>query len=158
MLDLLVRKNLLLFPLDPDRGWFRYHPLFASFLRRCLDERYPGLPAALSQRSADWFAGHVPPPSVVTYYEKEPDPGAHLPVAPPDGPMTDPSRQLPRLSQREQEVLALIEAGLTYRQVADKLVVSMGTVQTHVKHLYIKLGAHSAPEAVSRARQLGLLR
>jgi LuxR family transcriptional regulator, maltose regulon positive regulatory protein len=39
MLASLERDNLFLTPLDDNRQWFRYHPLFASFLRHKLDRR-----------------------------------------------------------------------------------------------------------------------
>jgi LuxR family maltose regulon positive regulatory protein len=61
------------------------------------------------------------------------------------------------LTDRELEVLALIAEGLSNRQIAGRLVVSINTVKTHAKNLNAKLGASNRTQAVARARELGLL-
>jgi LuxR family maltose regulon positive regulatory protein len=61
------------------------------------------------------------------------------------------------LTEREIEVLELMAAGLTNPEIAEKLVVSAGTVKKHASHIYKKLGAHSRTEAAARARELNLL-
>ncbi len=61
------------------------------------------------------------------------------------------------LSDRELEVLRLVAAGLSNRQIAEQLVVSLGTAKSHVHHIFGKLGAANRMEAVTRAHELGLL-
>jgi LuxR family maltose regulon positive regulatory protein len=61
------------------------------------------------------------------------------------------------LSQREQEVLKLIAAGLTNREIAETLVISPETVKKHTGAIYGKLGVSNRTEAANRARELGLL-
>ena len=61
------------------------------------------------------------------------------------------------LSERELEVLRLMAAGLSNRDIADKDVVSINTVKTQVKSIYGKLGAHNRDDAILAARELGLL-
>ena len=61
------------------------------------------------------------------------------------------------LTDRELEVLRLIDAGLSNREIAERLVISLNTVTTHTKGLYGKLNVHSRTQAVNRARDLGLL-
>jgi LuxR family transcriptional regulator, maltose regulon positive regulatory protein len=61
------------------------------------------------------------------------------------------------LSEREMEVLVLIAAGKSNRQVAKDLFVAMSTVKTHVNNIHRKLDARNRTQAVSRARELGLL-
>jgi LuxR family maltose regulon positive regulatory protein len=61
------------------------------------------------------------------------------------------------LSRRELEVLQLIAQGDTNQQIAEKLVVTVGTVKSHINHILSKLEAHNRTEAVARARSLGLL-
>jgi DNA-binding NarL/FixJ family response regulator len=53
-----------------------------------------------------------------------------------------------RLTQRERDVLELLCSGASYREMARTLGVAEGTVQTHVKHVYDKLGAGNKAEAV----------
>lgn len=57
----------------------------------------------------------------------------------------------PALSEREREVLRGLVDGLAYKQVADRLGISIDTVRTHVRGLYKKLQVHSVAEAVGRA-------
>ena len=61
------------------------------------------------------------------------------------------------LSSREREVLAYLADGLTNRQIAAAMVVSLATVKTHLVHVYAKLGASNRNEALGRALGLGLL-
>jgi LuxR family maltose regulon positive regulatory protein len=73
------------------------------------------------------------------------------------GAASPPEGLLEPLTERELEVLQLVAAGKTNRQVATDLFVSVGTIKTHVNNVYRKLDAHSRTQAVSRARELGLL-
>jgi DNA-binding NarL/FixJ family response regulator len=73
-------------------------------------------------------------------------------VAPADAP------ELPRLSEREREVLTLIVKGFSYAEIARLLGVSSHTVTTHVRGIYHKLEVHSRGEAVYEALQLGIVK
>jgi LuxR family maltose regulon positive regulatory protein len=69
-----------------------------------------------------------------------------------------PGSGLPEpLSEREMEVLALIAAGKSNRQIAKDLFVAQSTVKTHVNNIHRKLDARNRIQAVARARELGLL-
>jgi LuxR family maltose regulon positive regulatory protein len=61
------------------------------------------------------------------------------------------------LSSRELEVLAWLAEGASNRAIAEALVISIGTVKTHISRIMGKLDARNRTEAVARARQLGLL-
>ena len=61
------------------------------------------------------------------------------------------------LSNRELEVLRLIDAGLSNQQIADRLSVASSTVKTHINNIYGKLGVETRVTALNRARELGLL-
>ncbi len=61
------------------------------------------------------------------------------------------------LSAREREVLALIAAGSTNREIAAELYLSPHTVKEHTSALYRKLKARNRAEAVQRAQRIGLL-
>jgi DNA-binding NarL/FixJ family response regulator len=62
------------------------------------------------------------------------------------------------LSERELEVLALLASGRTNAEIAKDLFVAIGTVKSHVNNIYRKLGAANRVEAVTRAREMNLLR
>jgi LuxR family transcriptional regulator, maltose regulon positive regulatory protein len=61
------------------------------------------------------------------------------------------------LSDRELEVLHLIDQGLSNSEIAAKLVLSTGTVKVHSHNIFSKLGVSSRTQAVNKARTLGLL-
>jgi LuxR family maltose regulon positive regulatory protein len=61
------------------------------------------------------------------------------------------------LSERELEVLRLIAEGLSNREIADKLVVTVTTVKKHVSNIFGKLDVTSRTQAVARARELDLI-
>ncbi|PRX12066.1 response regulator [Actinoplanes italicus] len=63
----------------------------------------------------------------------------------------------PQLTDRETEVLRLVAKGLTYKQVADRLVVSHRTVQNHVQNTLGKLQLHNRVELVRYAMEHGIL-
>ena len=61
------------------------------------------------------------------------------------------------LSERELEVLGLVAAGMSNREIAEKLIISTGTAKSHIHHLCGKLGVRNRTEAAMKARELGLL-
>ncbi|MGO1506606.1 MAG: response regulator [Microbacterium sp.] len=61
------------------------------------------------------------------------------------------------LTDREREVLLLVDEGAGNKQIATRLFISESTVKTHVVHLLEKLGVASRAAAASEARRLGLL-
>jgi LuxR family maltose regulon positive regulatory protein len=61
------------------------------------------------------------------------------------------------LSERELDVLRLLDSDLDGPEIADRLYLSLNTVRTHTRHIYEKLGVGSRRAAVSRAAELGLL-
>jgi LuxR family maltose regulon positive regulatory protein len=61
------------------------------------------------------------------------------------------------LSERELEVLRLVTAGLSNREIARQLFLSPGTVKTHVHNIYGKLGVESRAKAIARAGKLMLV-
>ncbi|MBK8625302.1 MAG: response regulator transcription factor [Saprospiraceae bacterium] len=54
------------------------------------------------------------------------------------------------LSEREVEILKLLSKGLSYKMVANEMIISLDTVRTYVKRIYEKLHVHSVTEAVHK--------
>jgi len=61
------------------------------------------------------------------------------------------------LTEREVELLRLLVAGLSNAEIAEKLVIAVSTVKSHVNHIYGKLGVGSRTQAVIKAQELHLL-
>ena len=83
-------------------------------------------------------AADVPPPATTF-------PGSHT------APLGEPLRA------RELDILRLIAAGCSNREIADRLVIAVSTVKWYVNAIYGKLQVESRTQAVARARELGLL-
>lgn len=84
-------------------------------------------------------------PAVEVYSAASLATGAFVAAAPPDSSLT----------RREVEVLRLVAAGDTNARIARRLVISEGTVKSHVKHVLRKLGAANRAEAVSHWLRMG---
>ena len=77
----------------------------------------------------------------------------HAAVAAPLGPLDMPDA----LSEREVEVLRLVAAGLSNRDIGQHLFISEKTVKTHLSNIMGKLGVGNRTQAVDQARHLGVL-
>jgi LuxR family maltose regulon positive regulatory protein len=100
--------------------------------------------AAALLREADELIDRMKDPGALDALRRAAIPGRGRPVA-------------DQVSRRELEVLRTMAGGASKREAADQLFVSYNTVHSHVRSIYQKLDAHSLPEAVARARQLGLM-
>lgn len=61
------------------------------------------------------------------------------------------------LTLRETEIVKLIEEGLTYKEIGERLTISTHTVHTHIKNIYEKLQAKNRHDAISKARKKGII-
>jgi DNA-binding NarL/FixJ family response regulator len=135
-LDVLFAR--LSFPLSPRQR--AGHDQAVATVRAALGEeafaaaRGAGRSLTLDDARAEALAALQSPP------DREP-----IPAAKPHPPGL--------LSPREQEVLSLVAAGLTNKQIADRLVVSASTTKFHLTSLLNKLGADNRTQAVFRAQQ-----
>lgn len=78
---------------------------------------------------------------------------------PADGPFVADAGKLKELgiTPREHEILGLIAAGLSNREIGARLFISENTVKTHSSRLFDKLGVSRRVQAVQRGRELGLV-
>jgi DNA-binding NarL/FixJ family response regulator len=71
-------------------------------------------------------------------------------------PPADADTESPKLTDRETEILRLVAKGLSYKQIAERLVVSHRTVQNHVQNTLGKLQLHNRVELTRYAIEQGL--
>jgi RNA polymerase sigma factor (sigma-70 family) len=65
---------------------------------------------------------------------------------------TEPEEEIVEpLSKRENEVLQLLAKGLLYKEIAEKLTISTGTVRQHIHKIYEKLHVQNRTEAINKA-------
>lgn len=101
---------------------------------------------------------------LVSYALRDRDPSGTSPIGLSGAPEADavaggtPRALSEPLSERELEVLALLASGRTNAEIARDLYVALGTVKSHSGNIYRKLEASNRTEAVSRAREMNLLR
>ncbi|MGQ0666116.1 MAG: response regulator transcription factor, partial [Nitrospiraceae bacterium] len=77
-----------------------------------------------------------------------PDRLAHSPLVAVGQAWGEEKALLPKLTDREREILACAAAGRSNKEIADQLCVSIDTVKTHLHHVYQKLSVHGRVEAV----------
>jgi LuxR family maltose regulon positive regulatory protein len=117
-------------------------------------ESGPGLTALLHRVAPD-STGGLHARTVLAAAEQEPP----RPGQPAGGTPSTPAQPLvDSLSERELDVLRLLESDLGGPDIARELCVSVNTVRTHTRHIYAKLGVTTRREAVREAARLGLLR
>jgi LuxR family maltose regulon positive regulatory protein len=187
MLERLERENLFILSMDDERTWFRYHHLFADLLRQRLERLYPGEVTELRRRAGEWYVQNDYPecaleealdvqafdlaagwiaqilPTLVQSGQRETIlrwvellPSGTLTAYPALARLRASGRS-DMLTQRELEVLRRIALGATNREIAEILIVSLGTVKKHLNNVFAKLSVHNRTQAVACARELGLL-
>ncbi|WP_055556246.1 response regulator transcription factor [Streptomyces sp. NBRC 110028] len=82
--------------------------------------------------------------------------GEYRRLASEPAPVTAGQPVAPQLTERETEVLRLVAKGLSYKQIAERLVISHRTVQNHVQNTLGKLQLHNRVELVRYAIEAGL--
>ncbi len=78
-------------------------------------------------------------------------------LRPAPAPEARPAALVEPLSERELEILRLVAAGLTNRDIAQRLFLAEGTVKNYVTNILGKIGARDRTQAAIAARELGLL-
>ncbi len=186
MLAQLHQANLFLVPLDDEGVWYRFHPLFADVLQHRLHQADPALVADLHARASTWYeeagqladaihhclraADHVRTAALLARVNAllarvRTDKAAALQMdRQAAGLLAELSAHtalleapVEPLTGREVDVLRLVAQGYSNRAIAEQLVISIGTVKSHLKHIFAKLAVESRTQAVVQARAAGLL-
>jgi LuxR family maltose regulon positive regulatory protein len=116
-----------------------------GYLRMFIEEGAPMarlLETAISSGIAPDYASKL----LAAFKDERPEPTASS-----EGLLVEP------LSQRELEILALVAAGWSNRQIAEELYLAVGTVKKHLNNIFGKLQVERRTQAVARAKELGLL-
>ncbi len=74
-----------------------------------------------------------------------------------DALFSKPNAPLPSVTKREKEVLLLLSKGMNYREISDKLFISINTVNSHRKNLISKFGVKNSTELVKEAMEQGVI-
>ena len=64
-----------------------------------------------------------------------------------------PDEEMEQLTKREKEILHYLEDGLRYKEIAAKLNLSVETIRTHIRNIYVKLQVQSKIEALNKIRK-----
>jgi DNA-binding CsgD family transcriptional regulator len=128
---------------------YRYLVLEHSF------EIYGGIVAAVFSALGIWLGLKLTRTRETIVVREVPVP-VEVPVA---GPFARNERRLGELgiTPRELEILEALAAGLSNREIAERLFVSENTVKTHTGRLFDKLSARRRTQAVQRAKEAGLI-
>jgi LuxR family maltose regulon positive regulatory protein len=121
-----------------------------GFVGTFVDEG-PPMARLLYEAAGRGIAPHFARCLLAAFPTPEPEPAPPSPSPSQEFDLVEP------LSERELEVLRLVAEGLTNREIAARLYLSLNTVKGHTRNIYGKLGVHSRTQAVARARALGLL-
>ncbi len=166
MLEYLERTHLFLRPLDHERHWYRYHPLFSEALLARLEFLNPVLVATLQTRTRAWYKDQGLLNESLESTLTTNDSAAHQVLTPDSAPLAKLLPELPQtkqqplldpLSQRELEIIHTMSLGASNATIAQKLVIAPATVKRHLSNIFSKLGATNRTQAVAQARNLGIL-
>jgi ATP/maltotriose-dependent transcriptional regulator MalT len=94
---------------------------------------------------------------IVSDYPNKPSAPKTAEELPPKTGELKPAAPVGQLSPREMEILRLVVDGLSNRQIADRLIISLGTVKAHVHNIFEKLHAQTRTQAVGRAKEYKLV-
>jgi ATP/maltotriose-dependent transcriptional regulator MalT len=121
-------------------------------------EIYGGLVALLFAAVGLWLGTRLTRRRPERIVVERPSPAEVPAPAAPELRVDERRRRELGITARELEVLERIAAGLSTREIAERLFVSENTVKTHSGRLFDKLGARRRTEAVRRGKELGLIR
>ena len=136
-------------------GWLAFvkaHPATNEDIRSRAERLLESRGAQPAEPGHDSLAGVIAGVAVALEERRAPELAPGEPTA-----GAAPPIRAEALTEREQEVLALLARGLTNREIAQRLDVVVGTIKAHNHNIYGKLNVDNRVEAVNKARELELL-
>ena len=121
-----------------------------GYVRTFVDKGEP-IVALLREAASQGIAPDYVAKLLTAFHAAPQERGRPEPPPPPAQPLIEP------LSVRELQVLRLVAAGLSNRDIAEALYISVNTVKTHLQRIYGKLGVSSRTAAATKAQELNLL-
>lgn len=130
-----------------------------GFLRMLLDERAPAITLLKQLRSQHKdLPREVAPDAIRGYLDRLLIAAGEVPEAESlDVAVTGNDGLVEALTQRERKLLGFVAAGLSNRDLADRLSVSTNTVKWHLRNIFDKLRIRNRVQAIALARRLGLI-
>lgn len=113
--------------------------------------------AAIEAGAAGYLLKDVPPATIVAALRQAAAGQMVLTPELTDRVVQGIRRPRVRLTDRETDVLRLLDTGASNREIAKSLFITEGTVKTHLVHIFAKLDADSRSRALAVAREAGLL-
>ncbi len=169
VLAALAQANVFVEPVGG--GWYRYHKLFAETLRLKLGLESPDRTASLHRQAARWYQRNGQLADAVRHAAEGDD--WQLAASMVTGKLRLVDDEEPRLrlakerasafpgasalTPAESRLLPALCTHLSLPEIADEMFLSAHTIRTQCKSIYRKLGVAGRSQAVTRARELGLL-
>ena len=112
---------------------------------------------AIEAGAAGYLLKDVPPEAIIDALTTTARGGTYLPPELASRVITGIRTPLPRLTDRETDVLRLLATGKSNKEIARALFVSEATVKSHLVHIFTKLGVDSRARAIHTAQEIGLI-
>jgi DNA-binding NarL/FixJ family response regulator len=112
---------------------------------------------AIEAGAAGYLLKDVPPDTIVEAIRAAAQGGMFLPPELATRVVRGMRSTLPRLTERELEVLRLLATGASNKDIARTLFVTEATVKSHLVHIFTKLGVDSRARAIHVAQETGLI-
>lgn len=160
----LEAANLFIIALDNHRTWYRYHDLFRQFLLLHVQALSQEQQQALHLIAATWFedGGYyelaLQHTEMLKNWGKSQNELDNIKPASIQGSLLDTSKSvgtskdieglIEPLTKRETQVMKLVQQGLTNKEIAEQLFISLNTLKVHIRNLYGKMGVENRTQAL----------
>ncbi|MCG8313834.1 MAG: LuxR C-terminal-related transcriptional regulator, partial [Pseudomonadales bacterium] len=143
------QSNLFLVPLDNHRTWYRYHDSFRQFLLQRFDSLPKDEQQKVQETAGSWLenGGYLN----IEIYDSFKGASMHTP---PESTDLIELPELEPLTKRERQVMAYLKEGLSNKEIAAHLHISLNTLKVHIRNLYGKIGVENRTQALVKMKGL----